>query len=89
MLENPATASGTTAASAPPAIIASAYPCFIALNASPTVLAEVAQAVTTGRVGPCAPKRIAMTPAAMLAIIMGTKKGDIFLGPPSRSFPHS
>ena len=43
--------------------------------------AEVAQAVTTGRVGPAAPKRMEIMPAAMLEIIMGMMKGEIFLGP--------
>ena len=42
----------------------------MARNASPTAWAEVAQAVTTGRVGPFALWRIAMLPEAMLGIII-------------------
>ncbi len=89
MLENPATAIGMTAASAPPVMMASANPNLIALKASPTAWDDVAQAVITGRHGPCALKRIAMFPAAMLAIIIVIKNGDIFLGPFLNSFSHS
>ena len=75
-LVKPETAKGQTAASAPPARIASAYPCLMARKASPIVWLEVAQAVTTGRVGPWALQRIEMVPAAILPIIMGTIKGE-------------
>lgn len=57
----------------------------MARKASPTVLEEVAQAVTTGSVGPFAAKRMAIVPAAMLEIIIGIKKGDTRLGPRSCS----
>ena len=50
----PAIESLLIVASAPPAIIASAYPCLIARKASPIAWVEVAQAVTMGRQGPCA-----------------------------------
>jgi hypothetical protein len=40
-------------------------------------LVPVAQAVTTELTGPLAPKAMEMLPAAMLLIIMGTKKGLI------------
>ena len=43
----------------------------MARNASPTAWAEVAHAVTTGRVGPFALWRIAILPDAMLGIIIG------------------
>ena len=45
------------------------------------VLVEVAQAVTTGRLGPLQPKRMAMLPAAMLEIIIGTNSGEMRDGP--------
>ena len=39
--------------------------------ASPMALAPEAQAVTAGMAGPLQPKRMAIMPEAMLAIIMG------------------
>ena len=42
---------------------------------------ELAQAVTTAMFGPLAPRRIAMYPAGMLVIIIGTMKGLTRLGP--------
>lgn len=58
----------------------------MARMASPTALVLVAQAVVTGKQGPVAWKRMAMLPAAMLAIIMGMKWGDTRRGPFSSSF---
>ncbi len=81
----PAMDKGVTAASLPPAIAASQYPCLIARKASPTALQPVAQAVTTQMQEPLALNRIAICPAARFDIIMGTKNGETFLGPPPRS----
>ena len=47
---------------------------------------EVAQAVTAGSVGPFAPKRMAIVPAAIFDIIIGIKKGETRPGPRSLSF---
>src|SRR5213078_2833372 len=56
--QKPAMVSGTTMASAPPAIITSASPRWIRRKASPSAWLPVAQAVTTAEFGPLAPKRI-------------------------------
>ena len=50
------------------------------------VLAEVEQAVTTGRVGPRQLCLMATWPAAMLAIMEGTMKGETRPGPCLTSF---
>ena len=85
----PAIAMGMIEASQPPDIMASACPYLIALKASPSALVEVAQAVTVGRFGPCALKRMATLPDAILDIIMGIKTGlpsDSFMKTFSASF---
>ena len=86
LLAKPPMARGCIAASEPPVMMASACPYLIARNASPTEWVPVAQAVTIGRQGPCALWRIAMLPAAMLAIIVGIKRGEILRAPSLRSF---
>ena len=55
MAANPPTAMEVTAASLPPAIMASASPCRIMRTESPMELALVAQAVAVAEMGPCAP----------------------------------
>ena len=50
-------------------------------KASPMALVPVAQAVTTALTGPRAPKAMETCPAAMLPMIMGTKKGLKVAGP--------
>ncbi len=73
-----------TAASAPPAIIASAAPRLMISNESPMACADAVQAVHVARFGPFALKRIDTCPAARLMMEEGMKKGEIFRGPPSR-----
>ncbi len=73
--QKPAMDIGVTAASAPPAIITSASPRRINPRASPMELVPEAHAVTVHPLGPCTPNRIDTCPEAMLAIIMGIKKG--------------
>ena len=53
------------------------------------VLVEVAHAVTMGRLGPLQPKRMAILPAAMLEIIMGTNSGEMRDAPRLSSLSHS
>jgi len=79
--QKPAMVSGTTMASAPPAIITSASPRWIRRKASPSAWLPVAQAVTTAEFGPLAPKRIETSPAAMFTMSIGMKKGDTRSGP--------
>src|SRR5215470_1110856 len=81
--QKPAMVSGTTIASAPPAIITSASPRWISRKASPRAWLPVAQAVTTEELGPFAPKRIETSPDAMLMMSIGMKKGETRSGPRS------
>src|SRR5690606_5470096 len=83
MAQNPAKASGTKAASVPPVIMTSASPNWRIRKASPMALAPEAQAVTRVVLGPRNPNWMAVWPAAMLAIIMGTKNGLTRPGPRS------
>src|SRR5581483_2942063 len=83
--QKPAMVSGTMMASAPPAIITSAAPRWMSLNASPMAWLPVAQAVTTDELGPLAPKRMETSPDAMLMMSMGTKNGETRSGPLSSS----
>ena len=85
LLAKPAMAIGQRAASAPPVIMASARPSRIMRYASPMEWVPVAQAVTTGRFGPSAWKRMATLPDAILAIISGMKSGDTPRAPFSSS----
>src|SRR2546425_1176942 len=55
--QKPAIVSGTTMASAPPAIITSASPRWMILKESPMAWSPVAHAVTTDELGPLAPAR--------------------------------
>ena len=71
------------AASAPPAIMASASPRSMMRKASPMECAEVVQAVAVASLGPRAPNLIDTCPAARLTIDPGMKKGDILRGPPA------
>ena len=73
-----------TAASAPPAIIASAAPRLMISNESPIACADAVHAVQVARFGPFAPKRIETCPAARLMMDEGMKNGEILRGPPSR-----
>ena len=68
-------------ASAPPAIMTSASPRWMILNASPMAWLPVAHAVTTEEFGPLAPKRIEISPEAMLTISIGMKNGRDPVGP--------
>ena len=83
MLLNPAITTGWSAASVPPAIARSASPRRIISYASPMAWPAVAQALTAPNEGPCAPKWIAVSPAAMLPIAAGTRKGEMRDGPRS------
>src|SRR2546427_1441673 len=83
--QKPAMVSGTTMASAPPAIITSASPRWIRRKASPSAWLPVAQAVTTAEFGPLAPKRIETSPDAMLTMSIGMKNGETRSGPFSMS----
>ena len=83
--QKPAMVSGMMMASEPPAIITSASPRWMIFVASPMAWLPVAQAVTTAEFGPLAPKRIEITPEAMLTISIGMKKGDTRSGPFVRS----
>src|SRR5947208_1500759 len=83
--QKPAMVSGTTMASAPPAIITSASPRWIRRKASPSAWLPVAQAVTTAEFGPLAPKRIETSPDAMLTMRIGMKNGETRSGPFSMS----
>ncbi len=85
-LAKPAIPRGMMAASEPPAMMASAYPCLIARKASPIVCVEVAQAVTTGRHGPQALLRMAILPAAIFDIMVGMKSGETHFAPSLMSF---
>ncbi len=80
----PAIANETMAASAPPAIITSAAPRRMIAAASPRAFVPVAQAVATAMLGPRAPTRMAIMPAALSEIIIGTRKGLTRSGPRSR-----
>jgi hypothetical protein len=73
------------AASVPPAITATASPRRIHSAASPMPLPEEAQAETTAKLGPRAPKSMATRPAVMSGIIAGMVKGETRRGPPSLS----
>ena len=78
---NPAIPIRQQAASAPPAIITSASPYLIILEASPIAWAPVEQAVTTEWFGPLNPYLILTCPDNKLINAEGIKKGLIFLGP--------
>ncbi len=71
-------------ASLPPVIIASARPSY-GIHAVARAWVLEAQAVTVAKLGPLAPISMATCPAAMLLIIMGTKRELIRLGPLSRA----
>ena len=79
--QNPAMVSGMMIASAPPAIITSASPRSMRRAASPRAWLPVAHAVTTDELGPLAPKRIEISPEAMLTISIGMKNGETRSGP--------
>ena len=78
-----------SAASVPPATTTSASPRTIIRVASPIAWAPVAHALETLKPGPWAPSRIAITPAAALGIIIGTKSGETARSPPSSHASHS
>ena len=63
------------AASAPPAIMTSAWSHLIWWNASPMACPAVEQAVATAVFGPISPYSIEMVPVAELAIIFGIVNG--------------
>ena len=67
--------------SVPPAIITSASPYSIILEASPILCVPVVHAVTIAKFGPLRPNFIDMFPETMLIIEEGTKNGEILLGP--------
>ena len=77
MLAKPPSPRGVTAASEPPAMMASACPYLMARKASPTAWVLVEHAETTGKQGPWALKRMAMLPAPMLLMSMGMKWGEM------------
>ena len=84
MAVNPAMQIGVIAASAPPTITASARPLRISSNPSPIAVALAAHAVTGADVGPMAPMSMAISPAAILGIIIGHMYGLTRSGPLSR-----
>ena len=73
---NPPMPSSVTEASEPPVHIISAYPSRIWRNASPIALVALAHAVTTLVQMPFAPSSIAIHPAPIFTINIGTKNGD-------------
>jgi len=81
MALNPAIPKGVIAASTPPAIMASAWPSLTRRNAMPIALAPAAQAVTGQLMGPLAPYRMEICPAARLGRTAGMVKGERRLGP--------
>ena len=81
----PETPIGEMLLSAPPATITSASPYWMVRNASPIQLVPVAQAVTTLMLLPFRPNWMDTFPAAILLIIIGTRKGFTRLGPFSSS----
>ena len=84
ILVKPAAVISLMVASAPPAIMASACPWRIILNASPMALVPDAHAVTAGIAEFLQLKRIAIIPDAILAIIIGIKYGETLRGPFSK-----
>ena len=78
---NPAIPVGVIDASVPPAKIASSYPFFIILYASPIEWVPPAHAVTTDIDSPFVPNSIATFPAAILHILIGMYIGDTLSGP--------
>ena len=83
MAHKAASASGVTADSLAPAIMATASPRRMVSKASPTAWAPEAQAEVMAKLGPRAPTAIEICPAAMSAIIIGTVKGLTRSGPRS------
>ena len=79
----------TSAASVPPATIASTSPRWIIRAASPIECAPVEHADAIEKPGPCRPRRIAICPAAALGIIIGTKSGETARSPSSSHVLHS
>jgi len=79
--QKPPTPERFTQASAPPAIITSASPYSIMRPASPMACELVVQAETIDTFGPFALNWIEMSPATMLMIEPGTKKGEMRRGP--------
>ena len=84
MALNPPTPSGVMVASAPPAMMASARPSRMCSMASPMAWEPVAQAETWERLPYFVPKRMEMSPGAMLTMVWGMKNGLIRPGPFSR-----
>jgi hypothetical protein len=83
MALNPPMPRSVTQASVPPAIMASASPRSIILEASPMEWLPVAQAVTAEEFGPFVPNLMEICPEARLMMSMGMKKGVRRLGPRS------
>ena len=52
--------------------------------AKPMQCAPVEQADTSAKLGPLMPYLIERFPAIILMMLLGTKNGEIFLGPPSK-----
>jgi hypothetical protein len=75
---NAPTASGVTTASAPPAIITSASPRWMARAASPSEWPLVAQAEATLMLDPRKSNSMATWPARMLGAVCKMKNGEIF-----------
>ena len=75
MAANPPTPMGVMAASAPPAIMTSASPCWMMRKESPMEWALVVQAVAVASFGPLAPTRMETCPAARLTMEAGMKNG--------------
>eukprot|EP00967_Tisochrysis_lutea_P065129 scaffold84591_cov28-Tisochrysis_lutea.AAC.1 len=83
--EKPATASGSTHASEPPATTTSASPDRIMRSPSASACAPVAHAVAGAADGPFSPARIDTCPAAIFTSILGIKKGETRRTPRSRN----
>ncbi len=80
-----ARASGTSAASEPPATTASARPDSISSTASPIAWAPAAQAESGANDGPRSLWRMATAPAPALPIMSGIDSGETFFAPCSSS----
>mmetsp|Transcript_10094 Transcript_10094/g.38228 ORF Transcript_10094/g.38228 Transcript_10094/m.38228 type:complete len:264 (+) Transcript_10094:1771-2562(+) len=84
--ENPATLSGSTCASTPPASMVVAIPRRMKLYASPMECAPVAHAVDTAWLGPLRSNRREIAPAALFGSTLGTKRGSTLRAPRFASF---
>mmetsp|Transcript_23715 Transcript_23715/g.51129 ORF Transcript_23715/g.51129 Transcript_23715/m.51129 type:complete len:215 (-) Transcript_23715:280-924(-) len=81
ILLKPAKPSGVIVASLPPASITSASPYWMYLSASPSAWVPVAHALTMPKLGPMAPRSMAIIEPAVFPMMDGRRKGVMRLGP--------